>query len=175
MHHRDAVGALEEGERGPDRGLEVAPVVLRHEMGYDLGVGLAREGDALSAQHLAEGAVVLDDAVVDHGDLAGGVEVRMRVGLGDAAMRRPTRVPYAPGARHVLGHGLTERLDLADAAHAVYRAPVAHRDAGGIVAAIFEALEPFEKDGGGPPRAGVAYDSAHGKYPFSIVRTSRGV
>ena len=47
---RDAVGALEVDQGGLDGRLEVALVVLGDEVGYDLGVGLAIEDDALLAR-----------------------------------------------------------------------------------------------------------------------------
>jgi hypothetical protein len=41
----------------------------------------------------AQSGVILDDAVVNHGDAACAIEMGMRVGPGDTAVRRPARVP----------------------------------------------------------------------------------
>ena len=66
-------------------------------MGDDFGVGLRLEFVAELAQALALLFVVLDDAVVHQRDAV--ADVRVRVGLGDAAVRRPARVADAqPGA-----------------------------------------------------------------------------
>ena len=57
---------------------------------------------ALAEQLLLERDVVLDDPVDDDVDAVGGVEVRMRVLLGDAAVRRPAGVADSgPGVRSV--------------------------------------------------------------------------
>jgi len=50
--------------------------VLVHQVGDDLGVGLAGEDIAAAAQLRAQFVVVLDDAVVHQGDEAGGAFCR---------------------------------------------------------------------------------------------------
>ena len=79
---------------------------------------------------MAEGGVVLDDAVVDQGELAGLVQVRMGIGVAGQAVRGPAGVADAQGA----GDGFClERLRQAgDAAHAfahLERAAVQRADA----------------------------------------------
>jgi hypothetical protein len=70
-------------------------------MGDHLGVGLRGEYGALGEQALLELDVVLDDAVDDDVDAVAGVEVRVGVLLGDAAVRRPAGV--ADPGRRLLG------------------------------------------------------------------------
>src|SRR5262245_15880718 len=85
-------------------------------MRRDLGVGLGFELVALRNELVFERLIVLDDAVVNDGDAAAG-QMRMRVRLGDAAMRRPARVRDAEPAGERLRRELAlEVRDLADGA-----------------------------------------------------------
>ena len=98
-HDRDRVRADEIAHGTLRGGEEIAglAVVVVDEVGDDLGVGLRLEGVAELLQPLALLLVVLDDAVVDDRDLALR-HVRMRVGFGDAAVRRPAGVADAEPA-----------------------------------------------------------------------------
>ena len=69
-------------------------------MHHDFGVGLAGEFGALLFQRQAQFAKILDDAVVDDGDVVGGM--RMRVVLGRLAMGGPAGVADAAEARQRL-------------------------------------------------------------------------
>ena len=60
-----------------------------------LGVGLAQEGRPVSCELFAQCAEVLDDAVVDQCELAVVAEMRMRVLVGGATVRRPAGVADA--------------------------------------------------------------------------------
>ena len=87
---------LELGVGASHRLDEVALVVLLDQVRDGLGVGLGREDVALLDEAGAELAVVLDDPVEDDRELLallGGERVRVR--LGDAAVRRPARVTEA--------------------------------------------------------------------------------
>ena len=90
-------------------GLAVA-ICLGDQVHGDLGVGVAGELDAGGLQLVAQGGEVLDDAVVDDGDLAGGVAVRVRVAVGGTAVGRPAGVPQAGGAGQGPRRHLGERL-----------------------------------------------------------------
>ncbi len=97
--HAEDEAALQPAGRAHDGALEVAVVVLLEQMGHDLGVGLAAEDVALALELAAQGGEVLYYAVVHDGE-AGRVsrEVRVRVGVGGRAVRRPAGVRYAAGA-----------------------------------------------------------------------------
>ena len=111
------------------------------EMADRLGVGLALEGDALGLEFGLELAVVLDDPVMDDGEPLGGM--RMGVGLGRCAVRRPAGVADADRALQRLGLQSVEEIDqLALGAPAGQPAVLQRRDAGGIVAAV---LQPFQR------------------------------
>ena len=78
---------------------EIALVGLLDEVGDGLGVGLRLEGVAARLELDAQLDEVLDDAVVDDGQLARAVDVGMGVEVVGAAMRGPARMPQAgPGA-----------------------------------------------------------------------------
>ena len=89
---------------------------LGDEMRDGFGVGLGREDMALGGQLLAQFAEILDDAVMDDGDLV--VGVRMGVVFGRPAMRRPARVAEADMAVE----RLRRRVSLRDCAACRWRA-----------------------------------------------------
>ena len=109
-------------------------------MGDDLRVGLAIEFCAFRLKLEPQLAKILDDAVVNHGDVIGGV--RMGVVLGRLAMGSPARVPDTGMARQ--RRRLQARFEIAQLAFgaaALEMRPLQRGDTGGIVAAIFEALQ----------------------------------
>ena len=114
---------------------------VRDDFGIGLGLELVPEALQVRALFL----VVLDDAVVHHGDFVArddGVGVE----LGDAAVRGPARVADADGAAEILRARLGLHFGYApDAAHAL-QAAVQDGDAGGVVAAIFQALEAIDQE-----------------------------
>ena len=106
--------------------------------------------------------IVLDDAVVDDDDLAGAVAVRMGVFLGRPAVRRPARVADAVVAGERVGDDhVLEVRQLAGAAPQVDRAVADDRDAGRVVAAIFELPQPVDQHRHDVLRSDVADDPAH--------------
>ena len=90
--HREGECALQLGHRAGDGGEERVGglAVLGDEVRDDLGIGVRGELIARALQALADRLVVLDDAVVDDGDIAG--HVRMGIALGRRAVRRPAGV-----------------------------------------------------------------------------------
>ena len=84
VHREERERALEARDDGAEGRDEIAgAVVLAAEQdGGDLGVGLAAEGEAVGEQLVLELAEVLDDAVVDDGELVVVGEVRVRVAVG---------------------------------------------------------------------------------------------
>ena len=114
--------------------------LLRHQMGDHLGVGLGAEFRALLLQLLAQLAEVLDDAVVHHRQPVGGM--RMGIGLVRLAVGGPAGMADADDAHERLRAQLgLEVAQLALGAPAREPARLQGGDAGGVVAAIFEALE----------------------------------
>ena len=99
VHDGERVRALEVLDRARDGGRQIAVEVALDEMRDGLGVGLGAQDVAVGRELLAQLDVVLDDAVVHDRDLAGAVDVRMRVLLARLAVRRPARVADADAAR----------------------------------------------------------------------------
>ena len=146
-------------------------VLAGHEVGGDLGVGLAREGRAVGDELVLQLVEVLDDAVVDQGELAVlAAAVRVGVLVGGAAVGGPAGVADAGrrarrgGAASSASCRLTE---LAGALLASRRRPsVDQGDARGVVAAVLEAGQALHDDVQGfavGVRADVSHDSAHGQ------------
>ena len=136
---KGAAQTLQGGMGGLDR--SGAPRQLaRHQMRDDFRVGLRIEGVAVAGQFLAQLREILDDAVVDDGDAVG--EMRVRIGLVRHAVGGPAGVADADGAVQRLALQPALQIDqLALGPAARQFAPLDRGHAGGIVAAIFEALE----------------------------------
>ncbi len=114
------------------------------EMGDDLGVGLGAEFRAVLLELLAQLAEVLDDAVVHDRKPVGGM--RMGVALGRPAVGRPAGVADADRALERLALELGfEIAKLALGAAARQAAAFQRGHAGGVIAAIFEALERIDQ------------------------------
>ena len=122
------------------------------EVGDDLGVGFGLELVALGDEGLLELEIVFDDAVVDDDEGAGAVAVGVGVLFRGAAVGGPAGVADAVGAVERRGlDGGFEVAELAGGAAEVEGVRVfggaADGDAGGVVAAVFEAAETFNDDG----------------------------
>ena len=155
--------ARDDGAEGLDE-VAGAVVLAAEQHGGDLGVGLAAEGEAVGEKLVLELAEVLDDAVVDDGELVVVGEVRVRVAVGRAAVGRPAGMADAGGAvgERPGGQVVAQHLQLARAlAHAQTPVTVDHGDAGGVVAAVLEPREPRDQHGLARARAHVSDDSTH--------------
>jgi len=126
--------------------------VVLDQMRDDLGVGLRLEAVTVGQQVLLDLQVVLDDPVVDDDQRAVAIGVRMGVLFGRPAVGRPARVANAERARQrPLAEDAFEHLE-----------PSEHRDAGGVVAAILEPLQPFDDDADRILVPDISDDSTHG-------------
>src|SRR5699024_2987018 len=164
---------FEFGRGDPHRGGQVTgfAVVLGQLGGGDLGVGVGEEFDALGDEVLLQVGEVLDDAVVDEGELAVIGQVRVGVAVGGSAVGGPPGVADAGlrGRQRVgfdlVGQGGEFSGPLRRSEFAVGGD---ESDAGGVVASVFEPLQPSEHDierqmvgivNGG--FGYIAYDSTH--------------
>src|SRR3954466_5438826 len=118
-------------------------------MGEHFGVGFGAELVSLVLEHLLEGQVVLDDAVLDNHYVACAVAVGMGVGLVYLAVGGPARVADAfvpfEGA---IGEDLLQVAQLASTTAQVYLAVMLHGDARRVVASILKITKPFVDDAG---------------------------
>ena len=178
-HRDERVVPAELGVRRPDGFHQLAGVVLGDQMGDDLGVGLRREVRASGRQPIAQLGVVLDDPVEDDVDPVGGVEVGVRVLLGHPAVRCPASVADADrrlgirerdgravvGGGGTGGNGVAEEREVPHRAHGL-DAPVDEQgDAGRVVAAVLEPLEPAEEQLPAGTATDVSDDPAHSLPP----------
>ena len=133
---------------------------------HHFGVGLGGEAVAGAFQLPAHGLVVLDDAVVDDGDLVAG-DVGMGVFVGRAAVGGPAGVGDAGAAGDGrLLQGFGQLGHLARAADPMELAVVAeHGDAGGVVASVLQAPQAFQEDFHYVAFGDRAYDSTHSLVP----------
>ena len=106
VHDRDGVRALGLAQRRADRVGEVAVVGLLDQVGERLRVGLGGQPVAARLEPVAQLAEVLDDPVVDDGDVAGAVLVGMGVEVVRAAVGGPAGVGEADRrVRRAVGDG----------------------------------------------------------------------
>ena len=164
----DRIAALQAAERLHDGVLQVAVAGVVHiqQVDDDLRVRLAVEHEALSLQHLAQLHEVFDDAVLHDGELAVIAHVRVGIRLRRRAVRCPARMAEADIAvkvATVMRFG-QQILDLAAGLGKLDRAAVEHGDAGRVIAAVFELLQPFEKNRRSLLRADVSNNSTHSRF-----------
>ena len=138
--------------------------VFFHQVGDDFGVGFGDELVALFFELPLQFDVIFHDAVVDDDDLAGAVAVRMRVFFRGAPVRGPARVADAVGAvdRRLPDHFFEIAQLARSAADLHFAVRSDHGDAGGVIAAIFQAPQAVENQGHHFLRPDVADNSAHG-------------
>ena len=144
--------------------LSAVPFRAVHQVRRDFRIGVALEDDAVVLELVLQLQVILDDAVVNDGHAAR--HVRMRVGLVGTAVRCPAGVadPHRPGQLAVLD-GLRQVVELADGAHQAKPLAIVNRNAGGVVAAIFETAQPIEQNTRDGTLTDVANDSTHKASP----------
>jgi hypothetical protein len=164
MHDDEGVGPFELAKRGSRRLREVALVGVLDEMRDRLGVGLRRERVAARLERVAQLAEVLDDPVMDDGDLARAVLVGMGIQVVRAPMRGPARVRQTDrGVRRPVGDG---RLEVRELARALLDEQVPRvvnqRDPRRVVAAVLEPFEPFDEDRARLTGTGISDDATHG-------------
>ncbi|EHM55865.1 hypothetical protein HMPREF9080_00374 [Cardiobacterium valvarum F0432] len=173
--HSDGVGAAQTGSSGEHGGVQVVAVMAVDEVGDDFSVGVAVEGVAARAQLVADFLVVFDDAVVDDGDA---IAAHMRVGIPFAwhAVRRPAGVGNAARAAELLFlYFGDEARHFTDGAAALNAAIVIDGESCRVIAAIFEAFQAFEQDGGDVAFSNAGDDSAHGMLLRGVSNDGRAI
>ncbi len=116
-------------------------------MGKHLGVGLRREHVSVGDHRLIELHEIFKNAVVDDGDLADLVDVRMGVVVYGLAMR--SRPGVANPRRRTFRRGLTESLGQNGELPRLLLHPQSvalQHDAGRVVAPILQARKAIQQD-----------------------------
>ena len=139
-------GPFQPGQHGLDRFMRrLARLHLfGDQMNHHFGVGLAFESAPARFQFTAQRFEILDNAIVHHRDRAAGV--RMGIVHRRRAMGGPAGMRDAGGPGSRLSHQLFGQiLQLALGPAAIEPAIMHGTDAGGIIAAIFQPLQPFDQ------------------------------
>ena len=155
-----------------------------HQMHGDLGVGVAAELHAVGLKFAAQRGVVLDDSVVHHGEVTGGVAMRVRVAVGRAAVGGPAGVADAGRSTPLAGVGLAGvglagiglagiglgqcglqvRQAASPAANREPALPVEDGQSGGVITPVLHPAQGVDDDLPGGTVPHVRHDSAH-EYP----------
>ncbi len=140
-------------------------VMVADEMRENFRVRLRRELVSLGQQAFLQKLVVLDNAVVDEGNLAGLVEVRVGIGIGRRAVRRPAGMADADVAfGGLFGKEGGQIIDAAGLLAELELLIINDAETGGIVTAVLEPAQAFEDDVLGGFPANVADDATHGAF-----------
>ena len=137
--------------------------IIGDEMDGHFGVGLgSKVVIAVLKELVLECLVIFDDAVMDERQFSAGVEMRVSILIGRLSMRGPASVTDAvrSGGR-LFRHQLSEFRDSPGAFARFDVLPINDRDAGGIVAAIFEAAQTIEQDGSCLRTSDVSNNATH--------------
>jgi hypothetical protein len=138
---------------------------LLDEVGNDFRVGFSDELVAQLGKFALELEVVFDDAVMDDDKAARAVAMGVGVLFSGAAMRCPAGVTDAKGALEgVLAENFFKVCELARCAPQLQRGAgrAANCNASRVVAAIFEAPQPFNNDWNNLLRTYITNNAAHG-------------
>ena len=163
MHHDDGVCALDPAKRRPDGVRKITLVGFLNQVGERLGVRFGVEPMAARLETIPQFAEVLDDPVVDDGDLAGAVQV----GMGVEVVRPTVGRPACMRKTHCrMGCSLGERRrQVGELAGLLLDEQgsflIDKGDSGGVVAAIFETPKPLDENGARLAGTGVSDDAAH--------------
>src|SRR5258706_9234720 len=168
MEDDHRVGAAQLAEGAPYRLVQLGGILemALDQVRDDLGVRLGLEGVPLGLQALLDRQVVLDDAVVDHHEVARAVGVRVGILVGGPAVGGPARVAEADTALdRLLAQERLQVLDAPGRAPNLQARGAGHRDPRGVVAAILEAPQALQHDVDRVLVPDIPDDSTHGPAP----------
>src|SRR6476661_1541795 len=128
---------------------------------FSIGVG-SELVTAFALQLFAQRRIIFDHAVVHQRDFSTLVKMRMRIFVGHFSMSSPARVADAvlPAGRF-LGHESGQVRDPSGTLARFDLLPVYDGNAGGVVAAIFEAAQAVQKYGRSFCAADISDNSTH--------------
>ena len=168
-HDGEGEGAFEPPEHGAHR-LARRPTAgqrLVDEMGHDLGVGLGGEILAPGNELVLQLPEILDDPVMDDDHLAG--DMGMGIGLVGHAMGGPAGMADAGRpAQRLLVQPACQAVELAWRPGAGHSAVAENRDAGRVIAAIFEPPQRLQDPWRDVARPQYSDDAAHCLLPASF-------
>ncbi|SCJ17615.1 Uncharacterised protein [uncultured Flavonifractor sp.] len=162
------IGAVDAVEHLGQSLQNVAPVVVLQQLGHHLGVGLGDELHALGLEELLNLHVVLDDAVVDHRDVAALADLGVGVDVGGCSVGGPAGVAQAHGAVdgraavHHVGEHLEPALGLGHLEPLAFRP---HGDARRVIAPVLQTAQAVQQNGRRLFSSNISYNTAHGRSP----------
>jgi hypothetical protein len=175
--HRQGIGPMQpgqhllhrleqQGSRGRLPGRQQLSKAPRHQVGNHFGVRIRAEHHPCGLQLLAQAAVVLDDAVLNHRQSAAAIEMGVGVALLWLAMGGPAGVADAAQTRGPLGliaggevHQFAFSLQTMQAALALLHSHCG--DPGRVVTAVFELAQAIQQLGCRLARTNQGNDAAH--------------
>ena len=155
---------------GADEVAPDPPQIFLNKVGEHFGIGLAAKGVPGCLESIAQRNVIFDDAVVDDRDLRAAIQMRMRVDIGGASVRRPARVPETrETGERLREQPLREPVELSLGFRARKHAlAIEHGDSGAIVPAILEPLQRIKNDRDAVPETDIPDNSAHWELPWPL-------
>src|ERR1700722_3618929 len=159
--HRQAIGPLQLRQDQCNRFGQIILQVMGDEMRNDFGIGVAEEHVAEFLQFSAQRSVVFDDAVMRDSDFAIAAYVRVRIAVRRRAVRGPACVPDAGRALGWIVFEIGRQVGDAAEAFPDCQISVERRNAGAVIAAVFESAQAFEEKGFRFVKTGVTDNSTH--------------
>ena len=156
----DAVQHLDE------RADQIAVVQVVEQLCDNFGIGLRAEYHAVCLQFFLERDIILNDAVVHHGDAVAHARMRVRVDVVRCAVCCPAgvsdaeRAGYAARSVYLFAQDSQTTLRL-DGANLVRE----YSDACRVITAVLQFFQTFQQEGCRLLMAGIAYDSTHDSLP----------
>ena len=163
-----SVAALHPGDHLPDGLQHVALVVVLQHLGHHFRVRLRDELHPPADEVVLQVQVVLDNAVVHHGELAPVADL----GVGVDVRRRAVGGPPGVADAHHAGQGLAPFQNAVQDAqpplglHHVKPRVVVHSHPSGVIPPVFQLLQAREQNGGSFLPTDITNDAAHTNLSF---------
>ena len=137
-------------------------VIVVHKMRYNLCVSLAPENNALRLKPSLKLHVVLDDAVMHHGNRAAYVRLRMRVYIARLSVCRPARVTNPERAfYHLVRDFFFQKFECAFRLAHDYVFSAENRDSRAVIAPVLQLFERAHKNRCRVLMPDISYNSTH--------------
>ena len=167
IHNRNGIGTYDfiEGNACGFEKVEVLAVFqdFFDQVDQDFGIRIAVEGVSSARECLLQGVVILNDPVVNEGELPVTAEVRVGVYVVGRAMRCPAGVANTEPTRGLVAvHVFEQVIHLAFAPVVLQGAVIVENgNSSAVVAAVFQPFQAFDEEGESFLFSQIPDDSAH--------------
>jgi hypothetical protein len=171
VQQHDDVCADDPFERDPDGFFQTAIVVLLDvldEIQQYFGVGVAFELVSFFGKFGLELGIVLDDAVMDHGQPAACGALGMGIPVIGFSMGGPARMPHARMSVKILSDQAFFEIGYLPFFLIDSQVIVQQGHAGAVITAVFKTLQPLQYKGIGFTGTNISNDSAHRRRVFVV-------